>query len=325
MLKDQTAGEAVIPMYPLKFLPVYKNRIWGGDRLKTLLGRTLPGSRIGESWELSSREDGVSVVKNGAFAGSTLPELMGQHHEQVMGSAFRPGDCFPLLHKMIDATDNLSVQVHPDDSDTAKLEHTAGKTEAWYILYASTKAKIIYGLKPGTSKDQFISAVNNDRIMEVVQHVPVAAGNLIYVPAGTVHALGKGIVAYEIQQNSDCTHRLYDYGRMDETGRPRQLHRRKAIGAVDFSRRLDYDFQRPSLQSPYFTIIRLRVEGQYRQNTGGKFVTVYVADGQGDVAGPQGVERITAGDTVFIPAGMGEFTINGTLQILLITLPAKPA
>ncbi len=311
-------------IYPLKFLPVYKNRIWGGERLKTLLGRTLPGSRVGESWELSSREEGMSVVKNGDFAGKTLQELIMHHHEQLIGKAFSHGDSFPLLHKIIDAADNLSVQVHPDDCYAAKVEHTAGKTEAWYVLHAGTGAKIIYGLKPGTSREQFMNAVDSCRIMDVVHHVPVTAGDLIYVPAGTIHALCSGVVVYEVQQNSDCTYRLYDYGRIDETGRPRELHLRKAIEAIDFDQSLDYDFKRSSLQSPYFTITKLLVEGQYRQNTDGQFVVVYIIDGDGGISGRQGVEWIKAGDTVFIPACMGEFTISGALRILLITPHAKP-
>lgn len=300
-------------IYPLKFLPIYHKKIWGGERLKQFWGRDLPGSCIGESWELSTRQEAMSRVSNGKFAGETLQELINRYPTEILGKV-NDGKTFPLLHKIIDATLPLSVQIHPDDDYAVKQEGDRGKTEAWYVLYADDTAKIIYGLNPAISKIQLQQAIRDGKIMEVVRSVPIVTGDLIYIPAGTVHALCGGAVVYEVQQNSDITYRLYDYGRVDEKGRPRPLHIDKALEVVSPEQQLEDNFKRTTLYSPFFSITKVRAEGFLQHNTESKFLVVYMIDGEGIVAG----ERIQRGETVLIPACMGDFKIIGEFELLLI-------
>ena len=220
-------------LYPLKFKPLYKDYIWGGRNLEAL-GKTLPATGIvAESWEVSCHKNGSSIIANGEYGGTTLPELLEQLGRTLVGSSLSQKDVdkFPLLIKFIDAENNLSVQVHPDDVYAYKNENGEyGKNEMWFIISAKPGAKLVYDVIPGTTREKFADAVSENRIESLLKKVEVFAGDVINIPAGLVHAIGKGILLAEVQQNSDTTYRVYDYGR---TGRP--LHIAKALDVIDFN------------------------------------------------------------------------------------------
>ncbi len=312
-------------MYPIKFNKVYKERIWGGNRLGELLGGTLPGTRIGESWELCCHPNGMSVVANGSLAGKTLAELLIEYPYELMGGNFRPNDRFPLLIKAIDANDNLSVQVHPDDDYAYRGEKEAGKTEAWYVLDAKNEAKIIYGLKEGVSKEDFLEAIQSNRLMESLRVVPVKKGDMIYVPAGLVHALLEGIVVYEVQQNSDTTYRVYDYGRVDKDGQARELHLDKALDVIQFGDQENIDFSNQEIVCPYFKMKYVRIQKHWSDHTNNDLVVYLLVAGSGELIFQDGKKFLTRGETVLLPASLGEMEVKGNLEILRITsFPTKP-
>jgi len=312
----------VITIYPLKFLPVYIERIWGGNKLASIFGRELPSNGIGESWELSTHDNAMSIVKNGVFAGKSLRELVLLYKEQLMGKDALHQPDFPLLIKFIDAAHDLSVQVHPNDDDAFRMEGGIGKTEAWYVLQAEEQAKIVYGLQPGVTKDDFIRAVHSN-IMDVLRVVPVKAGDMIYVPAGTVHALCGGLLVCEIQQTSDITYRIHDYGRVGNDGKTRELHIDKAMQVINYDRQLDTDFSHNVLSCSLFKMEKMCIEGQQQQSTEGHFVILCVIEGCGEILYHQGTEPIQKGETILIPACMGSFCIRGNVEVLTITSNGK--
>ncbi|MBE3576289.1 MAG: class I mannose-6-phosphate isomerase [Limnochordales bacterium] len=222
-------------MYPLKFDPIYKEKIWGGDALARLFGRKLPSGRVGESWEIAAHPHGQSIVSNGPLAGRRLVDLLHSHRDEIMGKTpLSAGERFPLLVKLLDCNDWLSVQVHPDDEYARIHEGDLGKTESWLVLYAAPGAQIVYGLKPGTTRQEFAAAIAGNRVEDYLHKVNVRAGDVFSVPAGTVHALGRGVVVAEIQQNSDTVYRVYDWGRLGDDGKPRKLHVEKALDVINF-------------------------------------------------------------------------------------------
>lgn len=304
-------------MYPMKFIPVYQQRIWGGDHFRSLFGRCLPTNNIGESWELSSHENGQSVIKNGCYAGQTLNELTAREPQKIFGSHYEGPSNFPLLIKLLDANDKLSVQVHPDDADAQRLEAGQGKTEAWYVIQAMPDAEIIYGLKPGLTKEKFLKAINENRT-EVLHKVPVQTGDMIYVPAGQVHALCGGVVVYEVQQTSDITYRIYDYNRVGADGKKRPLAVDKALSVIHFNEQLATSFHQSVLKSPYFAMEKLAVQGELKCSTADHFVVLCMISGGGVILSEAGSEPVEAGETLLIPACLSDFRIQGSLECLKI-------
>lgn len=300
-------------MYPLKFEPIYKERIWGGRKLETKLGRRLPAGRIGESWELSAHGDDVSRVVNGRFAGQTLAQLTDERRSELFGAAAAAvTDGFPLLIKIIDANDKLSLQVHPGDSATGN-----GKTEAWYVAAAEPDARIIYGLKPGLDRAALEAAIEEGRVLEAVEYANVKAGDLVFVPAGTVHALMEGVLVYEVQQTSDTTYRLYDYERRQDDGSLRTLHVEPALEVIDFSVRPPSDFER-AIECPYFSLRRIQCAGSAAIATEDRFAVVCVTAGEGAIAYSNGLEPVQAGETLLLPASLRQVELRGDFELLLI-------
>jgi mannose-6-phosphate isomerase len=227
-----------IPLYPLRFEPIFKTAIWGGRRLAEMFPNA-PDGPIGEAWVLSDQGDNVSVVADGPFKGTTLRELMRTRRGELLGPALTHHEAFPLLLKFIDACESLSVQVHPDDEWARTLTGVArGKTEAWIVMHAEPGSRIYAGLKAGVDGGALERAVANGTTVDVLHSFePKPAGDCIFLPAGTVHALGGGITVFEVQQTSDVTYRLYDWDRVDsKTGRPRDLHIKQALACADFYR-----------------------------------------------------------------------------------------
>lgn len=323
--------------YPLKFEPVYKDYIWGGDAFKRF-GRELPGTVIAESWDISCHKNGVSVVSNGNFKGLTLVRLLEKYGADVTGHKLAPGYLrkFPLLVKLIDANDRLSVQVHPDDEYAFRNENgELGKNEMWYIIDAKPGAKLIYDVMEEVTRESFARAVEQKRIGACLKEVEVFPGDTINIPAGLIHAIGEGILLAEIQQNSDTTYRVYDFDRVDANGNPRPLHIAKALDVIDFSSRgrkekvqglkADinwHDSIKYLISNSWFTVELLEINKGFRHDTlGDRFYIYTVVEGEGIIKNSIENVYINAGDSVLVPAGAGIYTVEGGFTALRAYVP----
>lgn len=229
-------------LYPLKFEPIYKYRIWGGDKLNMILEKADVPFKTGESWEISGVEDNLSVVSNGSLAGNTIQELAEIYMGELLGDHVHDkfGDEFPLLIKIIDANDDLSIQVHPDDQMAKERHQAYGKTEMWYVIQADKGSGLYSGFKKKIDKESYVNHLNDSTIKEVLNYEEVKAGDVFFIPAGRVHAAGAGILFAEIQQTSDITYRIFDWDRIDIDGKARELHTDLALDAIDFKIQEDY-------------------------------------------------------------------------------------
>jgi mannose-6-phosphate isomerase len=233
-------------LYPLTFQPIFKERVWGGRNLERLYQKPLPlDQRIGESWEITDRPEGVSLIANGPLAGKSLRWLMEHHRKDVLGAQAAAAGPFPLLVKILDAQETLSVQVHPPAAVAAQLGGEP-KTEMWYITDATPQAGLFVGLKPGETRAEFEQRIKDGTVAEALHHHPVKAGDAMFLPSGRLHAIGGGNVLFEIQQNSDTTYRVFDWNRVGLDGQPRELHVAQSLASIDFN-----DFAPPLITSKY--------------------------------------------------------------------------
>ena len=321
--------------YPFKFKPVYKDYIWGG-RYFEKLGRALPEGVVAESWEISSHKNGLSVIANGEYAGKTLTELIKSDSINVVGRKF-PYGCseLPLLIKLIDANDKLSIQVHPDDNYAAVYENSFGKNEMWYIIDAKQGAKLVSGFKKDVTREKLFQAVRENRIEDYLLQVEVKPGDVINIPAGIVHSIGEGIVIVEIQQPSDITYRVFDYNRVDKNGVERQLHLDKALDVINFENQgrnikcegvkvkvNDTCSKTIFVANRYFACERYELTGEVKEKCDGNKFYIYVfTEGDGIIQTGNIKVKVKAGETVFLPAALGEYIISGKLQTLKIYIP----
>lgn len=302
------------PIGLLQFHPVLKRIRWGGRRLGTVLGKPIgEETDYAESWEVSCHENGLSVIAAGAFDGLTLKELIHQRPDTVLGGR-RSSDRFPLLVKFLDANDRLSVQVHPDDAHAARFQPGAnGKTEAWVVLDATPGSLLYVGLKPGVDERRLRKSLAGDALEDCLHSVTVAAGDVVFIPAGTVHAIGEGILLAEIQQSSDITFRLYDWGRLGTDGKPRPLHIEQAISCIDFDRGpvdpvspriLSEGDPRSELlvESPYFVLRRHTAARRFSLTAADRFRVLMVLQGSVEVAAASDRRNLPRGGTVLVPA-----------------------
>ena len=223
-------------VYPLKFRPIYKQRIWGGQKLREFFGKDIPPfEKIGESWELADLPNGKSVIANGKLAGQTLNSVIEKYPKEITGNENFCGP-FPLLIKLLDAEDILSVQVHPDEQTCRRMGTGEPKTECWYIISAAKGAFIYKGLKKDVGKEQFAEAIKKGNVAELLKKVPVKQGECHFLPAGTAHSIGAGLLIAEIQMPSDTTYRVFDWNRVDDTGKHRQLHIEQALESIQIGR-----------------------------------------------------------------------------------------
>lgn len=301
-------------LYPLRFKPIYKERLWGGNKLRDLLQRKLPDAAIGESWELSCRVDDMSVVENGFLAGRTLGEIMFEYKERLLGKNFLPNAKFPLLIKFIDADDKLSLQVHPGDALAQRLHGECGKTEAWYVVAAAPNARIVYGLKKGVGKVEFARAIAAGEVEKCLHLASVRTGDLVFIPSGLVHGLSEGVMVCEVQQNSDTTYRIYDYERVGADGKRRELHLAQAMEAIDFCQAPSEKFKNDKLQCPYFNMEKLKISDEYRLTTEDECTILCITAGEGELLYEAATEKISAGTTVLLPAELGEIMLCGRLE-----------
>ena len=314
-------------MAVLKLSPAFKDYLWGGTRLRDDFQKDCDFDKIAESWELSCHKDGPSTIVNGDDKGLTLEEYIEKHGKAVLGNDCDKFENFPILIKLIDAKDNLSVQVHPDNEYALRVEGEYGKTEMWYIVDCDEGAELLYGFKSEISKDEFAEGIANNTLLEVTNSVPVHKGDVFFIQAGTLHAIGKGILIAEIQQNSNTTYRIYDYGRVGKDGKPRELHVEKAKEVTTLGPAKTYpetpveqkDGYTSKLLSScdYFTTYALDIDSKAVLNADEtSFNSILILEGEGKVVGDDTVE-FKKGDSIFITAGSGEFTVDGKCKAIL--------
>lgn len=319
-------------MSVLKLTAPCKDYLWGGNRLREEYGKKLDSDKIAESWELSCHKDGQSVISGGEFDGKTLSEYIEANGKTaVLGTNCDKFEYFPILIKLIDAKDNLSVQVHPSNEYALKVEHEYGKTEMWYIVDCNEGAELLYGFKKEISKEEFADRIKNNTLLEVANNVPVHKGDVFFIESGTLHAIGKGILIAEIQQNSNTTYRVYDYGRVGKDGKPRELHIEKAL---DVTNRVPPKYPTTAQGSPekveggvktllrsceYFNVNKLEIDGIMKLNSDEKsFKSLLFLDGKGEIVSKDGkIAQAIKGDSFFVPAGSGEFSVSGKCEVIL--------
>ncbi|MGM0880233.1 MAG: type I phosphomannose isomerase catalytic subunit [Bacillota bacterium] len=319
--------------YPLQFKAEMKERIWGGRALESF-GLELPEGSIGEGWMIGDHPNGTTKVMNGELAGTGLDhirEAYGREWFGTQGFSEKNGR-FPLLIKLLDCNDDLSIQVHPTDAYEGLPEGELGKTEMWYILDAKPGAKIIYGLKDGVDRAAMEAAIAEGRIMDTLQEVSVEAGDAFYIPAGTVHALCSGVVVAEIQQNSDTTYRLYDYDRPGLDGQLRELHIEDSLNVIAYegagAQRMKTDNAVAGqwltiASSPYFIVEKGLVTEPWQLSTSlESFVILVVAEGEGRLKWADGDQPVKAGECFLLPANLGGYELSGSMTVLRSVVPA---
>ena len=301
----------------LKLKPACKDYIWGGRRLIDEYNKPFEGERLAETWEMSCHPDGPSVIVNGEHAGKSLAQFVEEQGKGCLGSNCQIFQDFPIMIKFIDAKDNLSIQVHPNNIYALEKEHQYGKTEVWYVLDCGPDAFLYYGFKEAISQEEFRERIANNTLLEVLNAVPVHKGDVFYIPAGTIHAICRDIVIAEIQQSSNVTYRVYDYGRVGADGKPRQLHVEQAVQVTKLAPpKDDYNFGGHLVRSPYFTVDQ--AEGAYEGVCDDEsFTSVLVVDGDGTISCGDEKLAVTKGDSLFLPADSGKFTLDGSAKVLI--------
>jgi mannose-6-phosphate isomerase len=310
-------------LYPLEFQPVYKYRMWGGNKLKTVLNKVYDEENVGESWEISDVEDDETVVKNGLLKGLTLRELSDKFGADLLGEKVYKtfGTEFPLLIKFIDAKTPLSVQVHPHDHIAKERHDSFGKNEMWYIMDADNNADIIVGFKEELDKNSYTKYLEDKRLIEVLNTVKTSAGDTFYIPTGRVHAIGAGVLLAEIQQTSDITYRIYDYDRVDKaTGKTRELHNELALDVIDFKLHDNYktDYSKKSnesnllVHSPYFKTNILPVKGTLEKNYTiiDSFIIYICTKGSVEVLSKDQTYKLHKGKTLLLPASLNQVSLT---------------
>ena len=319
-------------LYPLKFVPIYLDKIWGGNRLKTKLNKdygSLPN--CGESWEISGVEGKISVVENGFLAGNNLQELVEIYMGDLVGDKVykKFGIEFPLLLKFIDTNQDLSVQVHPNDELSKKRHNAYGKTEMWYVVDAEKGALINSGFNQDVNREKYTEYLEKGKLSDLLLYEEVESGDVFFIPAGRVHAIGKGVMLAEIQQTSDVTYRIYDYNRKDDNGNERELHNDLALEAIEFYHQDTYKttYQKENNKSAelvscdYFTtnVLEFNKELDKDFHQLDSFIIFMNLDGEFEIKYEDGTERVHKGETVLVPASLETIKLNplsGTVKTL---------
>ncbi len=312
----------------LKLRPSFKDYLWGGHRLVEKYNKEYDGDILAECWELSCHPDGPCFIENGQYESHTLADFIEKEGRQVLGTNCARFENFPILVKFIDARDNLSIQVHPDDTYALAKEGQYGKTEMWYVMDCEPGAFLYYGFKEEISKEEFAERIANDTLLEVLNKVEVQKGDVFFIEAGTLHAIGKGILIAEIQQNSNLTYRVYDYGRVGADGKKRDLHIEKALEVTNRIPMLKSKNANPHIADcEYFTVDKLSMDGQLMSCMSGSvseksFVSVLFTEGAGSISCAGEELTFKKGDSFFITAGSGAYEIKGHCEALITTIRA---
>ncbi len=318
----------IYDIHPLLFEPIFKERIWGGTKLKSVFDKKIISNHTGESWELSGIKDSESIVSTGIYAQKTITALLENFAQEILGTTVlaRFGKQFPLLFKYLDAREALSIQVHPNDEIAQKRHQSSGKTEMWYVVEAQENAKIIVGFEPNTTRQKFETAINNNQITSLLTEKTAKKGAVFFIETGTIHAIGAGILLAEIQQTSDITYRIHDFDRKDANGNTRELHLDLALDTIDFENKetqVPYktiaDKTNNVVDCQYFTTNIIFLETNFVVSKTPTSFTVYMC-----VAGNFNIKHnhqhyiYQKGDTILIPATMTNYEIAGKATILEI-------
>lgn len=313
-------------MKPFELIPPIKDYIWGGTKLREEFGKVSSLDRLAESWELSCHKDGMSIISGGDYDGMTLDAFL-RENPSALSSDCTSYEEFPILIKLIDARDNLSVQVHPDNDYARRYEGDNGKTEMWYIAGCDDGAELIYGFKETLTAEEFKRAVEENTLLEKLNRVKVHKGDVFFIKPGTLHAIGSGILIAEIQQSSNVTYRVYDYGRVGADGKPRELHVEKALEVTNPEPTPEKYGQpeaieiagavyHPLCTCEYFTTAEYDIADELEIAASDTFMHILVLDGNGDISGIS----VKKGSSVFVPAGAGAINIKGRCSIILTTI-----
>ena len=309
-------------LYPFKFRPILKERLWGGTKLKEVLGKPIESDITGESWELSGVKGDISVIANGPLSGSSLQEIIDQAPEALLGKDVvdRFGKEFPILIKFIDAKQDLSIQLHPNDALAKKRHNSFGKTEMWYVMDADPGANLIVGFNTDVTKEEYAKSLENDTLLNFLNYEQVKEGDTFFINTGKIHAIGAGVLLAEIQQTSDITYRVFDFNRKDKNGNLRELHTALALDAMDYTKKDDFkvaygkqlDAVNTMVESPYFktNFLNLGQNLNLEANKRPSFTIFMCVDGSADLITDLGSVDIQKGETVLVPANAEYITIN---------------
>tara|TARA_R110000765_G_scaffold46765_3_gene96399 strand:+ start:2277 stop:3245 length:969 start_codon:yes stop_codon:yes gene_type:complete len=316
-------------LYPLKFRPILKERLWGGTKLKEVLGKPIESEITGESWELSTVKGDISVIANGSLEGKSLQDLIESNSEELLGKSVveRFGKEFPILIKFIDAKQDLSIQLHPND-DLAKERHDSfGKTEMWYIMDADPKAELIVGFNKDVTKEEYAKSIDNDTLLDLLNYEEVKEGDTFFINTGKIHAIGAGVMLAEIQQTSDVTYRVFDFNRKDKEGNLRELHTELALDAVDYKKKDDFkvtysqELNKVSemVDCPYFktSFIQLTENLELDTTKRDSFTIFMCVGGKAVIKTAEGEVSIKKGETVLLPAITKKISLQSKAAKLL--------
>jgi len=316
-------------MYPLKFNPILKERLWGGSKLGDIFGKPITSDITGESWELSTVKGDISVVANGDLSGTSLQDLIDENAEALLGKSVveRFGKEFPILIKFIDAKQDLSIQLHPNDELAKERHDSFGKTEMWYIMDADDDANLIVGFNKTVSKEEYQKSIENNTLLDLMNYEKVKEGDTFFINTGKIHAIGAGVVLAEIQQTSDVTYRVFDFNRKDKDGNLRELHTDMALDAMDYEKKDDfkvaYDKQTNKVNDmvncPYFktNYINLTEDLQQEVGTRDSFTIYMCVSGDAVVSNEEGEAAIKKGETILIPAKSNSISVKTSGVTLL--------
>lgn len=315
-------------LYPLKFTPILKERIWGGSKLMNQYGKQAEGNRIGESWEISDVEGDTSLITDGHLKGTSLKDCLETYKEALVGikNYQRFGDKFPLLIKFIDAREDLSIQLHPNDQLAKERHNSFGKTEMWYVMQADDDANLIVGFNQEVDSNSYLKHLEKKTLTKILNFENVKEGDTFFIEVGRIHAIGAGVMVAEIQQTSDITYRIYDWDRVDKNGKERELHNELAIDAINFDMEDNFkvsykdskNLSNNMVTCPYFTTNFLPINGKLnRSNIYDSFLIYLCVDGKATIVYDQEETEIGKGETVLIPAKIKEFEIHSDYAKLL--------
>ena len=322
-------------LYPLKFEPILKEKIWGGNKLETVLNKKIEADNAGESWEISGVKGDISVIANGSLKGKNLQEILSEYQDKLVGKRVYGTykDEFPLLIKFIDAQDDLSIQVHPDDALAKERHNSFGKTEMWYVIDSDKDAELISGFNKTIDKETYLSKLENGEITDILNSEKAESGDVFFIPVGRVHAIKSGILLAEIQQTSDITYRIYDWDRVDDNGNGRELHTEHALDALDFKKydnyKTEYNIvknERILLEkSLYFETNLFELDSNKKLNYSDldSFVIYMIMDGEVNIKFEEGEINAKKGETVLIPASITdiELEVVETAKLLEVYIP----
>ena len=315
-------------LYPLKFQPILKEKIWGGQKLSAILNKNSSLPNIGESWEISDVEGDTSIVSEGSLKGNSLKEILAEYKEELVGKKLfkRFGEKFPLLIKFIDAKEDLSIQLHPNDTLAAERHNSFGKTEMWYVMDADKDSNLIVGFKDKVTSQDYIKHLENKTLMDILNFDKVTKGDTYFIEVGRVHAIGAGVMLAEIQQTSDVTYRVYDWDRVDDQGNARELHVDMVLDAIDFDMdnnfRAEYtkekNISNNMISCPYFTTNYLELDDEIAVNNDKDSFIIYICtEGQASIFNHDFEVIVEKGQTVLVPAGISDFTLKSKEAKLL--------